>query len=160
MWATMAASSWGASIFSISGIDLFERDWSGEINLFEDTALLTMEFTGEDGENFFESSFARTGEATGDETVTYYQDFEGLVGGQITLTGIGISSAEVEVTTQQEIISGSIIVWDQFAGFNSATNIAQATTESVQVPEAGGLVAASLGCFFLIGAYNLCSRRY
>lgn len=142
--------------WSIFGSDVLGRDFSGTLFLDSAIADLSLIYEGEDGTTLFDNSFARFSESSEDAPqIVLAQDFDGLIGGQLSLIGDNILSTEVEIGTQPSLDGGSIIVWDNFSGFVSAGNISGATLETVNVPEMATLAGLGLGTFILmIGLYR------
>lgn len=142
----LAAQAQASALWSFEYTDILDRTAVGTIELFESTADLDVTFDGEDGVTTFMGSFERFEEVAGEASqIVLLQDFGGLMGGQVSLIGDNIMSAEIEVGTQPQIVEMSIIVWDAFSQFQSAGNVTSITRESVSVPEPGTLVALALG---------------
>lgn len=138
-----------SAIWTLTGTDLFDRDLVCELELAELTGDLSCTLTGEDGTTLFDNSFARFGESDGDPQIVLLQDFDGLVGGQVSLVGDGLLAGQIDIETHPSITEASLILWDQFSGFQSAANVS-ATLNSVSVPEAAGCVIALIGACGLL----------
>lgn len=153
MWLATIAIAQGSSIWNIAGTDLFSRDWDGSLELTEDMATIDLTFTGDDGVTDFAGTFTRALEAgmSGDPQLTTFVDLDGPIGGQITLEGLGINSFDVEVSTNQDITDGTLIVWNGITDFQSAGPIATATVQSISVPEPSTLLGLAAGSIVLFG---------
>lgn len=143
MIAVLELTCSASATWEVEGTDLFGRTYFGEVVLYDMSADLSLEFTGDDGVTLFDNSFARFEEAGAEDAdqLVVLQDFDGLKGGQITLAGLNILESQIEIGTQPELLEASIIVWNGLTGFQSASNASDITRTNVSVPEPSGMVA-------------------